>query len=197
MKSKAIFVIIILCVTIFLFTGCGQAKKPTEQVITEPTIQPEIDTQEPVVTEEPTPEPTATPADGYGVLGGTWKVGGIYYGNTLIDISQYPEIASIYDAEYLIFNQDGTFLYTNLFFSSGIYERLSGNSFVLKTERVYMMDYQDGQVVEKDMENSPKTSWIVTIVNGEMPGLRFAAMDPMTGKEKLDADPIIFVKASD
>lgn len=185
-----------LCV-IIVFAGCGQAKKPAEQGKPDPIIQSEAATQEPVVTEEPTPEPTEAPADGYSVLGGTWKVGGIYYGKTLIDVSQYPEIASIYDAEYLIFNQDGTFLYTNLFFSSGTYERLSGNSFVLKTERVYMMDYQDGQVVEKDMENSPKTSWIVTIVNGEMPGLKLAAMDPMTGKEEVDADPIIFVKDSE
>ncbi len=34
-------------------------------------------------------------------------------------------------------------------------------------------------------------------INGEMSGLRFAALDPITGKEKVDADPIIFVKASD
>lgn len=193
MKTKIILVICILWVVILL-KGCGQAKKPTAQGKTGSTIQTETITQEPEVTEEPTPEPTAAPADGYDVLGGTWKVGGIYYGNTLIDISQYPEIASIYDAEYLSFRKDGTFLYTNLLFSSGTYERLSWNSFLLKTERIYMMDYQDGQVVEKDLETSSKTSWIVTIVSGEMAGLRFATMDPITGKEKVDEYPIIFIK---
>ena len=148
-------------------------------------------------TQEPTIAPTAAPVDGYGDLGGVWKVGGIYYVNRLIKISDYPEIASIYEAEYLIFNEDGTFLYTNLFYSTGTYSRLSGNSFMLSTDRVYMMDYVDGQAVEKETESSPKTSWIVTIVNGEMSGLRFAALDPITWKEKVNADPIIFVKASD
>lgn len=188
---KRIFATICL-ICMLLLSACGNSKNSGDAGIraneagseTAPVAQAENEAQH------------TEPADGYDELGGTWEVGGIYYKRNLVDIHDIPALEDLYDTTFLSFNEDGTFLYINLFFTSGTYIRLDdGNSFLLKTEREYRVDFKDGEAVEIESESSTKTSHIVSLKSDDENSLAFNEYDPITGKAKANDDPIIFVKS--
>ena len=134
---------------------------------------------------------------GYPVIGGTWKVGGIYYKGHLIDINDNDAIESMYDTTMITFNEDGTFVYLKMYNDRGIWsEKKQGSeeSFILKTESTFRYDLQNGSLVEKETETSNKKQYIVTFLDENTFILN--EYDSITGKAKVNDDPYIFVKQS-
>lgn len=152
-------------------------------------INPDFQTEsEEVVVNEETHE-------GYSAIGGTWKVGGIYYKGYLIDINDNDTIKSMYDTSMITFNEDGTFVYLKVYNDRGMWsekEQGSEDSFILKTESTFMYDFQDGALVEKETENSDKKQYIAVLLDENTFVLN--EYDSTTGKAKTDDDPYIFVK---
>ncbi len=203
MKKRRFVFLLLLC--LLLLAACGNSSGQGEPAVSGEAAQPAEETPlpedaAPAEEETPAPDPgdaeQSAPADGYSDLGGMWKVGAVYYNNRLISVHDYPELEDLYDTVYLSFNEDGTFLYINVFFSEGTYTRLGdGDSFLLKTDRVYRHEFQGGEYVEVEMESAPKTTHIITFTPGDAPSLRYSEYDPISGKAKANADPLVFEKS--
>ena len=133
---------------------------------------------------------TSSSAVGFESLGGNWIVGGIYYKNRIVDISDNEQLMAIYDAVFLNFYEDGTFLYMNMYNDRGRYTLQTNGTFFLKTETVFLYDITSKGIVEKEVENSSKTTYIVNLLDKDT--LQLGVLDPMTGKEKAGSDPLIF-----
>ena len=160
-----------------LFTGCAK----DEAVIPEDTLPTQT-------------EPTI--AEGFDILGGVWNVYGVYHNNRLVEVSSIEALEQMYSGTLLSFSEDGTFLYCNPIFSEGNYIKKSESTFMLKVTRSYRLDYVDGKVIEVESENPPTISYLVTLVDGGAM-LRFAQMDPMTGREVTDTMPLLFAPAAE
>ena len=140
-------------------------------------------------------EVIAETPEGYPVIGGTWKVGGIYYKGHLIDINDNDAIESMYDTTMITFNDDGTFVYLKMYNDRGVWsEKKQGfeDSFILKTESTFMYDLQNGSLVEKETETSNKKQYIATLLDENT--FVMNEYDSITGKAKANDDPYIFVK---
>ena len=192
-KCVAFILLLFFCM---LFVCCSNSKeqsslnKKDDEAVT--NINP--NDSEPYLSDNNTPQ--IEQADGYLQIGGTWEVGGLYFEENLIKLEDYPGIKSMYSGVFLIFKEDGTFIYDDVFFNSGTYERLGNFSFLLKTDRVFRMDFIDGEVVEIEMENAQKTPHIVTLTYDGIEGLRYAKYDAFTGNELINSDILVFVKST-
>lgn len=137
-------------------------------------------------------------ADGYAELGGLWKVGAIYYNNKLIDVNDVSGLKDLYDSTFLLFSEDGTFIYFDVYLKSGTYKRLSGaDTFLLKTNRVYRLKVVDGSVKEEDSIDGEKPTYLISLVSGDSNSLQFDEYDAITGKAKAGTDPVYFVKTNE
>ena len=129
-------------------------------------------------------------AVGFESLGGNWVVGGIYYNNKIVDISDNEKLMEIYDAVFLNFYEDGTFLYMNMYNDRGQYTLQTNGAFFLKTETVFLYEITSKGIVEKEVDNSSKITYIVSLIDKDT--LQLGILDPMTGREKAGSDPLIF-----
>lgn len=129
-------------------------------------------------------------AVGFESLGGNWVVGGIYYNNKIVDISDNEKLIAIYDAVFLNFYEDGTFLYMNMYNDRGQYTLQTNGAFFLKTETVFLYEITSKGIVEKEVDNSSKITYIVSLIDKDT--LQLGILDPMTGREKAGSDPLIF-----
>lgn len=129
-------------------------------------------------------------AVGFESLGGNWVVGGIYYNNKIVDISDNEKLMAIYDAVFLNFYEDGTFLYMNMYNDRGQYTLQTNGAFFLKTETVLLYEITSKGIVEKEVDNSSKITYIVSLIDKDT--LQLGILDPMTGREKAGSDPLIF-----
>ena len=129
-------------------------------------------------------------AVGFESLGGNWVVGGIYYNNKIVDISDNEQLMAIYDAVFLNFYEDGTFLYMNMYNDRGQYTLQTNGTFFLKTETVFLYEITSKGIVEKEVDNSSKITYIVSLIDKDT--LLLGILDPMTGREKAGSDPLIF-----
>ena len=133
--------------------------------------------------------------EGYLKIGGTWKVGGIYYEGHLIDINDIDAIKSMYDTTMITFNEDGSFVYLKKYNDRGMWSikrQGSGDCFILKTESNFVYEMQNGSLAEKEMETSNKKLYIVALLDENTFVLN--EYDSITGKAKANDDPYIFVK---
>ena len=129
-------------------------------------------------------------AVGFESLGGNWVVGGIYYNNKIVDISDNEKLMAIYDAVFLNFYEDGTFLYMNMYNDRGQYTLQTNGAFFLKTETIFLYEITSKGIVEKEVDNSSKITYIVSLIDKDT--LQLGILDPMTGREKAGSDPLIF-----
>ena len=129
-------------------------------------------------------------AVGFESLGGNWVVGGIYYNNKIVDISDNEQLMAIYDAVFLNFYEDGTFLYMNMYNDRGQYTLQTNGAFFLKTETVFLYEITSKGIVEKEVDNSSKITYIVSLIDKDT--LQLGILDPMTGREKAGSNPLIF-----
>ena len=129
-------------------------------------------------------------AVGFESLGGNWVVGGIYYNNKIVDISDNEKLMAIYDAVFLNFYEDGTFLYMNMYNDRGQYTLQTNGAFFLKTETVFLYEITSKGIVEKEVDNSSKITYIVSLIDKDT--LQLGILDPMTGREKAGSDQLIF-----
>ena len=137
-------------------------------------------------------------ADGYAELGGLWKVGAIYYNNKLIDVNDVSGLKDLYDSTFLLFSEDGTFIYFDVYLKSGTYKRLSrADTFLLKTNRVYRLKVVDGSVKEEDSIDGEKPTYLISLVSGDSNSLQFDEYDAITGKAKAGTEPIYYVKTNE
>lgn len=97
---------------------------------------------------------------------------------------------AIYDAVFLNFYEDGTFLYMNMYNDRGQYTLQTNGAFFLKTETVFLYEITSKGIVEKEVDNSSKITYIVSLIDKDT--LQLGILDPMTGREKAGSDPLIF-----
>lgn len=163
MRKRTIVALLIFAIVLCLLPGCSHATE------------------------------TVTPtADGYELLDGTWIVGGFYYEKYLIDISDNDALMDLYDTTYLWFYENGTFQYMNRYNHRGSYARKDENSFILKTDTVFMYDITENGLEEKVIETSDKASYLVTVIDSNT--IQFDDLDPVTGNASADSSPLLFVK---
>ena len=178
MYRKAISLLVLCTIVFSLVTGCGNSPEATTPTL--PALQ--------------SSSAATGIADGYDVLGGSWIVGGFYYEQYnkqhLIDLSDNKALKDIYDSTYLTFYEGGTFVYMNMYNRRGKYIRQDDGSFILKTETVFTYDFTEEGLAEKILEDSEKTSYIVSFLDENT--LLWNTLDPNTGKAKIDSDPLVF-----
>lgn len=97
---------------------------------------------------------------------------------------------AIYDTVFLNFYEDGTFLYMNMYNDRGQYTLQTNGTFFLKTETVFLYDITSKGIVEKEVEDASKITYIVSLLDKDT--LQLGVLDPMTGREKAGSDPLIF-----
>ena len=165
MRKKAAYLLLAAIICLSLCTAAFQVNAHAEQDISSSAV-------------------------GFESLGGSWVVGGIYYKNRIVDISDNEQLMAIYDAVFLNFYEDGTFLYMNMYNDRGWYTLQTNGTFFLKTETVFLYDITSKGIVEKEIENSSKTTYIVNLLDKDT--LQLGILDPMTGKEKAGSEPLIF-----
>ncbi len=138
-----------------------------------------------------------TPAEGYDVLNGFWKVGAIDYDynnnpnrNMIVDINDSDVISDLYDGIYLSFFSDGTFVYANPFIHEGTYIPHPQNPgcYILKTERTYRLAFENDEVVEVEQEGS-KPSYYIELCDDS---LHFQDYDAFTGQPKANDNGYYF-----
>lgn len=138
---------------------------------------------------------SADTPDGFSVIGGTWKVGGIYAKGRLVDIHDHDAIESMYRTTIVTFNEDGSYVYLRTFNERGSWmEKEPGRAdcFIMNTESTFMYDLQDGSLVEKETETTRQKQYIVTILDENTFAMN--EYDPITGRAKANDDPYLFVK---
>lgn len=178
MYKRVITILVLSAMAIGLLCGCGNDPDPTTPTL--PALQ--------------SSNAATTIAEGYDVLGGSWVVGGFYYEQYnkqyLIDLSDNDALMDIYDSTYLTFYEGGTFVYLNMYNSRGKYIRQDDGSFILKTDTVFTYEFTEEGLAEKVLEDSKKTSYIVSFLDENT--LLWNTLDPNTGKAKIDSDPLVF-----
>lgn len=141
-------------------------------------------------------ESTAAVTNGHDALVGTWVVGGFYYEQNnkqyLIDVSDDDALTDIFDSTYLLFGEEGTFLYMNIYNRSGECICQDDGIYILSTDKVFTYDIKEDGLVENVFEDADKTSYMVTCLDENT--LLWNILDPSTGKVKADSESLIFKK---
>lgn len=199
MKKRLGTVFLFCLLSILLFGGCGRQTDDKSADRSPMGIDGQTGNAKDWVeseTLETTEKPLETEiADGYELLGGKWKVGGLYSKNRLIDVHDNDAIGDLFDTTFLSFQEDGTYLYYDLFWQSGNYVRLPGNesdTFLLKADYVYQLVMEDDQLVEKECTSG--RPYLVTVIAGDENTLLLCEYDSFTGKAKANDEPLVFVK---
>ncbi|SFQ25673.1 hypothetical protein SAMN02910358_01293 [Lachnospiraceae bacterium XBB1006] len=137
-------------------------------------------------------------AEGYDYFGGQiWEVGGVCYGDNVVDVHDHDTLADLYDVNFLGFNSDGSYMHYYVFPTRGkykTYEAESGqNCFLLNTEVTLKLDHEKGELIEDTSENNK--SYIITLLDDNT--FKFAEFDSFSGKAKANTEPLIFVKSGE
>ncbi len=192
MKAKRSFVFIIAL--FFLMASCGNKRMSPDNTSQGNSGSAE-QTEYIFETEEEKDTASSGTPEGYSVIGGTWKVGGFYYNGSLIDVNDNEAFKSMYDTTMITFNEDGSFVYLKKYNDRGKWhENRQGaeETFLLKTESVFIYDLQNGSLVEKEVESSNKKQYIVTLMDDNT--FMLNEYDAIMGKAKGGGDTFIFVK---
>ena len=201
MKTKKIIVIVLLSI---LLTACGESgqsnsnpssAKAASEVQPESRYEDTKAVEEAETTTQKAGEDSPGTPEGYLTIGGSWKVGGIVYKGSLIDIEDVEALEDLYDNVLITFNEDGSFVYLKTYNDRGSWsEKLQGsdNRFLLQTESVFQYDLQSGALTEKEVEAADLKQYIVIMLDANT--FVLYEYDDITGKEKADDNPCIFVK---
>ena len=163
--KKTILILMLSFALVFSFAACGSDSPEN--------VEPEEETVDNVEAEEP--EEVVEAAEGFDFFeSNLWEVGGLrdQY-NRVIDINDEPNLKSMYDATFLSFDADGTFLFINKFPHEGKYtpyDSGSGESYLLKTEKSYKWDAENDKFVEN--ESGSQKTYIVSVIDNNSTELR-------------------------
>ena len=201
MKTKKIIAIVLLSI---LLTACGesgQSNSSPSSAKTASEVQPESRSEdakaaeESEITTQEEGDNSPDAPEGYLTIGGSWKVGGIVYKGSLIDVEDASSLEDLYDNVLITFNEDGSFVYLKTYNDRGSWsekQQGSDNRFLLKTESVFRYDIQNGALTEKEVESADLKQYIVIMLDANT--FVLYEYDDITGKEKADDNPCIFVK---
>lgn len=173
MSYKKIMFCLCGLISVFMLGACGNEAKKRNIEVTENVV-----------------------AEGYDILGGTWKVGAIYYETRIISVQDVDGLEDLYDSTYLVFNEDGSFVYHNLYNYKGEYTKYNYeqyNSYLLKTTSLSKYDLDNGVLVEKEVESDSLKTFIITFLD-ENDTIEFNQYDSITGKSMADGNQLFFVK---
>ncbi len=140
---------------------------------------------------QPSTEDSSTSSSGFSDLVGEWEVSGIYYKNHLIDIHDVDGFEDLYDTYSLTIKDDNTYvLMNNVFGSKGQCTQSTSNSslYYLKGESVFRYSYENGELVQKEMENSTPSSYSVLILGDDHNAINVQEVDSTTLKAKTDSN---------
>ena len=176
MVKRSLVVFLTFVMVLCLLPGCDRVpESPT------PTLPALADTG------------SGTIADGYDVLGGTWQVGGVYYKKHLIDITDNDDLEKFYFTTYLFFHEDESFLYMDKVGNwRGEYTGKGDGAFILKTNSVSVYDLTENGLVERELDSSDPTSYLVTVLDDNT--LQLDEFDPAMGNAAADSYTLVFVK---
>ncbi len=128
-------------------------------------------------------------------LAGTWAVTGLYYEGTLIELSDYPSIAGMYDAILLIINEDGSFTHIDYIFQEGQCQQLSSNEYMLNVSYRYKHEFTGGEIKEIPVDNTPLKRYQITVVGDGL--INMSSIDPETGSASEDYMPMQLTRKTD
>ena len=77
------------------------------------------------------------------------------------------------------------------------YEKSAEESFLLKTDTVSRLTVENDKLVEVEAEGGDKTTYIITLIDGDSSTFIFSEFDSITGNAKANDDPLIFVKSDE
>ena len=209
MKRKALKLLSLCAVIIFLLTACGNSTtgkntassgRPTAD---SPNIEAEgigkntSNTSFSENSQDAQTDPDDQKgAEGYDILGGQlWEVSGVLVRNKVVDIHDNKDLESFYRATYLSFGSDGRFIYLDTIPKGGTYAPYETDDeydcFLLKTDTIYQYDADKNKLVE--IESGTKKPYIIYILDDNT--FEFVEFDPMTGKAKANEIPLFFAKS--
>ena len=211
MKRKALKLLSLCAVIIFLLTACGNSTtgkntassgRPTAD---SPNIEAEgigkntSNTSFSENSQDAQTDPDDQKgAEGYDILGGQlWEVSGVLVRNKVVDVHDNKDLESFYRATYLSFGSDGHFTYLDAIPKGGTYEPYETDDeydcFLLKTDTIYQYDADKNKLVE--IESGTKKPYIIYILDDNT--FEFVEFDPMTGRAKANEIPLFFVKSQE
>ena len=204
MKRKALQLLSLCAVLIFLLSACGNstANKNTASSGSPSADSPDNETEAPddintsFSENGQTNEADQINAEGYDILGGQlWEVGGVLVRNKVVDIHDNKDLEGLYRATYMSFGSNGRFTYLDAIPKGGTYEPYETDSkydcFLLKTDKTYQYDADINELVER--ESGTKKPYIVYILDDNT--FEFVEFDPVTGRAKANEIPLFFVKS--
>lgn len=130
--------------------------------------------------------------DRYEALCGTWEVGGLYYGDYLIDLSDNSSLSGLYDATYLFLNEGEEFLYINFYYRQGTCANEDDQHYILKTDSVFTYDFSNDGIEQREIENFGEVTYLLTVLDGNT--IQLDTLNSATGSAKTDSFPLLFVK---
>ena len=208
MKRKALKLLSLCAVIIFLLTACGNSTtgkntassgRPTAD---SPNIEAEGIGKNTSFSENSQDAQTdpddQKSAEGYDILGGQlWEVSGVLVRNKVVDIHDNKDLESFYRATYLSFGSDGRFIYLDTIPKGGTYAPYETDDeydcFLLKTDTIYQYNADKNKLVE--IESGTKKPYIIYILDDNT--FEFVEFDPMTGRAKANEIPLFFVKSQE
>ena len=211
MKRKALKLLSLCAVIIFLLTACGNSTtgkntassgRPTAD---SPNIEAEgigkntSNTSFSENSQDAQTDPDDQKgAEGYDILGGQlWEVSGVLVRNKVVDVHDNKDLESFYRATYLSFGSDGRFIYLDTIPKGGTYAPYETDDeydcFLLKTDTIYQYDADKNKLVE--IESGTKKPYIIYILDDNT--FEFVEFDPMTGRAKANEIPLFFVKSQE
>ena len=211
MKRKALKLLSLCAVIIFLLTACGNSTtgkntassgRPTAD---SPNIEAEgigkntSNTSFSENSQDAQTDPDDQKgAEGYDILGGQlWEVSGVLVRNKVVDVHDNKDLESFDRATYLSFGYDGRFIYLDTIPKGGTYAPYETDDeydcFLLKTDTIYQYDADKNKLVE--IESGTKKPYIIYILDDNT--FEFVEFDPMTGRAKANEIPLFFVKSQE
>ncbi len=204
MKRKALQLLSLCAVLIFLLSACGnsttaQNPAPSGSLSADsPDNEAEAPDDINISFSEngQTDEDDQINAEGYDILGGQlWEVSGVLVRNKVVDIHDNKDLEGLYRANYLNFDSKGRFIYLDIFPKGGTYKPYETDSkydcFLLKTDKTYQYDSDKNELVES--ESGTKKPYIIYVLDDNT--FEFVEFDPVTGKAKANEIPLFFAKS--
>ncbi len=133
------------------------------------------------------------------VLKGLWTPQAICYENRVYAMEDVDGLKDLYDTTFLTVEENGDFSFFDIYFYDGTClnpnKDADGNdTYILKTNRSYTMNYEDGEVVNKEVGSGTPKSYIVTTYSSDPNTIRIHELNSKTGGEALDGMPLYLVR---
>lgn len=96
----------------------------------------------------------------------TWRAAAMYYEDKLIDLNDSDSLKDLYDTDFVVINDDASFVYTKFVNYVGVCEATDEeNVIVLRTNSVTRYNIDNGKLAEDDQTDVDKTSYVICFLD--------------------------------